>query len=501
MIGARGSRSGRRDECRPLWGLAALLILTSACAPAPRPHDEAIDLVLALAPAGSPTATGPLVSPGVRYPRGSRVVVSEYGGTLRLLSEGFEAAGAPALSPAGDEVLFTARRPQDRRWHIWRVGLRGGSPVAVSDPALDCVEPAFLAGGRIVFSCAVRADGSPNWSLYTVSGTGTGLERVTFGPGDARAPTALGDGRILFVMGRIGAPKMPGMFTVNPDGTLLESFVDVRPGGQVPLQIRQGVDGSVLVLFLTPGGSPRAERLDYGAPMVPAQIIRPPAAAAAVGLVALETAGGGAALLAYSSPGEHSVAYLQGEAGWLKIWESAGDERIVEVVAVRSRPAPRGRPRNVDLERTVGYLLGYDAGRSDGSVDPSLGSPAPARVQIDTMRAGAVHRSRGGVSSLDSDPFTSLGEAGVHDDGSFFVEVPADTPLRITTLDSNGNRMRQSGWFWVRPGEVRACFGCHESRSAAPVNAIVSAISADAVLLRPTAMGAVSSAASSGGDR
>ena len=495
-------RPPRGGECGPRWAMAVLFILASACGAPVTQDDGAIDLVLTLAPAAVAASTDPMAAPGVRYPSGSRVVLSEPGGRSRPLSQGFEAAGAPVVSPAGDEVLFAGRRAEDGVWRVWRTEIRAARPVAVSDPAFDCIEPTFLAADRIAFTCAAPSEASAQrWSLYTASRTGAGPERVTFGPGNARAPTALVDGRILFLMERLGSGAKPGLFTVNPDGTLLEAFVDVHSGDRVPVHVREAVDGSVLALFLDPGSTPRAERLDGGAPMAPARVIRLPAVPPADRLVALEPAGKGAALVAYSAPGGPAAAYLQRREGWSKIWASAADERIVEVVAVMTRPAPRGRPRNVDPERGVGYLLGYDARRSDNSVGPPLGSPAPARVHINTMRVGAARRPVGGDAGLEIAESISLGEAAIHDDGSFFVEVPADVPLRLATLDANGSPVGVSDWFWVRPGEVRACFGCHESRAAAPVNASVSAIRADPMVLGAPDATSDLGAAQSGGSR
>jgi hypothetical protein len=64
-------------------------------------------------------------------------------------------------------------------------------------------------------------------------------------------------------------------------------------------------------------------------------------------------------------------------------------------------------------------------------------------------------------------------------DGSFHIEVPADRPLRMVSQDSAGRQTR-SEWFWLRPGEVRACFGCHESRETAPPNRVVQALATPA---------------------
>jgi hypothetical protein len=54
------------------------------------------------------------------------------------------------------------------------------------------------------------------------------------------------------------------------------------------------------------------------------------------------------------------------------------------------------------------------------------------------------------------------GTARVEADGSFFVKVPADQPIRFALLDKNGAMLRQEhGWFWIRRGEQRYCTGCH----------------------------------------
>jgi len=63
------------------------------------------------------------------------------------------------------------------------------------------------------------------------------------------------------------------------------------------------------------------------------------------------------------------------------------------------------------------------------------------------------------------------GYAPVEPDGSFSIEVPADTILNLQTLDENGMAIEtQLTWVWVRPGEKRLCIGCHEDREMALPN-------------------------------
>jgi len=119
---------------------------------------------------------------------------------------------------------------------------------------------------------------------------------------------------------------------------------------------------------------------------------------------------------------------------------------------------PRGRPVVVRPEAHTGTLICYDANRSDGVVGPGAGDPDAASVTIET-RDG-----------------TEPSEIHVEEDGSFLVEAQANVPMRVVSRDGDGREIAGSGWFWVRPGEVRACFGCHENRESAPVNRVVQAI-------------------------
>ncbi len=75
----------------------------------------------------------------------------------------------------------------------------------------------------------------------------------------------------------------------------------------------------------------------------------------------------------------------------------------------------------------------------------------------------------------------TLGLADVEKDGSFFIQVPGDRPLRFELLDASGKVLRkQQGWMWARGGEQRICVGCHAGPERAPENAV------PAVLLRST---------------
>jgi hypothetical protein len=59
----------------------------------------------------------------------------------------------------------------------------------------------------------------------------------------------------------------------------------------------------------------------------------------------------------------------------------------------------------------------------------------------------------------------------VQPDGSFTLLVPADTPIGLQLLDSQGRAFQMhTNWIQVRAGEHRACDGCHSPRKGAAIN-------------------------------
>ena len=92
---------------------------------------------------------------------------------------------------------------------------------------------------------------------------------------------------------------------------------------------------------------------------------------------------------------------------------------------------------------------------------------APAQVRLETL-------NRDGRTVV-------TGTAPVEADGSFFVQTPADQPIRFALLDAKGGVLRRElGWFWIRKGEQRYCVGCHTGPERASENRV------PAILLRTT---------------
>lgn len=108
---------------------------------------------------------------------------------------------------------------------------------------------------------------------------------------------------------------------------------------------------------------------------------------------------------------------------------------------------------------------------------------APARF-VRVVRAVAASAGMTGVreaiGETDFEPQQIIGYAPIEPDGSFKIQVPADTPLALSVVDAKGRNIQTHlNWIQVRPGERRTCDGCHSPRRGASLNsgAIVNTLS------------------------
>jgi len=105
---------------------------------------------------------------------------------------------------------------------------------------------------------------------------------------------------------------------------------------------------------------------------------------------------------------------------------------------------------------------------------------APARF-VRATRAVAPPSSamglRSAIGETEFEQVQILGYAPVEPDGSFKLQVPADTPLALSVIDAKGRSIQTHlNWIQVRPGERRTCDGCHSPRRGASLNSAATGI-------------------------
>lgn len=354
------------------------------------------------------------------------------------------ARSVPTRAPSGDAWLLTvAGRPGgdsstgmdgadqngagDRR----RIAAAWGGSVrvltgdfhAAESPAPDFAATRFLFVGR-------RAAGDRP-AIWEMRGDGTGGRWITPGQGEPRDPAWMPDGRIVF--SDVVEDGARALFACRPDGSDLQRLTfgldrDVRP------EVLD--DGRIRFARIRVASGRTAE-------VVP-MTIRPDGTGVARDTTTRDTREGAAAVPA-------------APAGLRLI----GARRFVP------RATPPILTSVIDLERRTGTLLCLDVRSSLLPKIARLERGAVARVRAEVLGRGTV-----------------LGEAPVHPDGSFLIEVPADTPLRLTLVGADGSDLAShDAGVWVRPKENRGCVGCHEPPDLAPENRRPRAVQEDPVRL------------------
>ena len=367
-----------------------------------------------------------------RFPDGAHLVLVTREGRREVAPEFFASADA-TVSYDGQRVLFAARPSRQDRWQIWQADLKGGAPHQVVARSDSCIRPLYLPDGKLVYTRVMTAGSD----IEVVPSDGGKAEVLTHVPGWYLTDDVLRDGRILLEWGG-------ELFTVYPDGTGVESLrCDHGPWRSGGRQVSSGD-----VIFSVKGGLARftsALAVQEKMPATNFETIGPVAEVTPDRwLVAARPRSGGTYAIYEVGPRSHVLESI----------ESPHGAQAVEPVVVTARVAPREFPSALVATRTTGNLLCLDVKESK---TPIAGTVRAVRLYT---------RDSSGGPEL-------LGQTAIASDGSFYVEVPADRPIRMELLDAGGARLRaEEHWFWMRPSEQRICVGCHAGPERAPENKV-----------------------------
>ena len=438
-----------RDRARVMV-IAAPFALVLVCGFAPEPaQSPAADMIVTAAPVYEPLAA---LRGEERFPKGAQLLVIHAGkpdSKPEPLVTGFAATADADVSFDAKSVLFAGKQAASDPWQIWELTLADHSVRKIAADANDAIRPLYLPGSRLVY--AHHSD--KGYQLEAAQLDGSAVQALSFLPAAAIPAFVLKDGRILFESGfPLGSGSTPELFLVYSDGSGVESYRcdhgTARWGGT------QLASGDVV---FTHGGS----LARFTSPLAAeARIVAPRAEYA--GAIA-ETASGAWLMSARAGAGTHyALKQWKPSAPALQTLLAVSGEDIVQPVLLAARTTPKRHPSGLH-DWSYANLLALDARLSrEGNL-----SAAPASVRLETLNAQGQA--------------VVTGTAPVEGDGSFFVKVPGDQPIRFALLDEKGAVLRQEhGWFWIRSGEQRYCTGCHAGPERSPENRL------PAVLLRST---------------
>jgi len=364
------------------------------------------------------------------------------GAARKPLVQGFQASADAVVSYDGARVLFAGKRDAASHWQIWETAIEAPAPRQITSGDSDCIRPLYIPDGRVAYT-RLSAAGSAVEIIPLAGGQGASkAERLTYAPGWFLTDDVLRDSRILLEYSPAGQTRE--LYTVYPDGTGVEAMrCDHGPDRSGARQVSSGD-----VIFRA------GARLARFTPALAAQTDVPQPKGEPAGPIAELSGGRWIVPLRPASGSSFHLELWDAAAGQGRELEAARGVNAVEPVVVSPRVPPREFPSALVTTRTAGNLLCLNARQSK---TPIAGSPAAVRVYTRGPQGQSI----------------PLGQAGVERDGSFYVQVPADAPIRMEILDGSGGVIRgERTWFWMRASEQRICVGCHAGPERSPENKV-----------------------------
>jgi len=404
----------------------------------------------------------------------------------------------------GRRLMFTGENPQGVH-RVYELDVESPGKIRelplIPDADVDNYAGCWLADDSVLFLSNATFIGVPCvvgasyvaalYRWYPESGR---IRRLTFDQDHNWYPTQLQDGRVMYLrweysgivhyVSRI-------LFTMNPDGTGQRELYGsnsywpnamfyARPIPDDPHRFAAVVSGhhgvprmGELVLFDPTQGRKEAQ----GA------LQRIPGRGQKVEAIVKDNLvddswpkflhpwplGGGYILTACKpDPGAPWGIYLADTFDNLTLICEEPGQALLEPVPLRPRLRPANLPDHVPSGVKKGRVKITDIYEGPGL----KGVPRGTVKQLRVFTYSFAYRGMGSETDrvgFDGpwDVIRIMGTVPVEKDGSAFFEVPANTPISLQPLDSQGRALQlMRSWLTVMPGELQSCSGCHEPQNS-----------------------------------
>jgi len=381
----------------------------------------------------------------------------------RVLLEDFGSSASPSLSHEGRYLYFQGKRKETDTWQIFVMDLEKGAGSQVTELPENCTQPASLPDGNVVFSREGQLGGIAVQSLWKCMNDGCCLMQLTHNPALNTHPSVLWEGRILYSSRQLSPEaKEEQLMIMRPDGTKSELY---SKGAAGLLPVSGGLespDGHIY--FISTDG--QLSRVLHRRPLHTFENLSENLAGS---FASVSPAEDGSLLVSYLPADGNTFGISRYEPGKPEgpVSLFRGERNLVDPLQLSAvDPRPRILPSPVDPQKPTAILMSQNINHSMLPVHEGItGDSLANRVRISTLEG-------------------ELAVVEAKEDGSFYVQLDADTPFRFETLNSQGEVLRgPSDWIYLRPNERRACTGCHVDPELAPRNYQPHAVKEDPVVL------------------
>lgn len=409
--------------------------------------------------------------------------------------------GDLCLNFSADKLLFSSIGSQNH-WQIFEVKADGTAVRQVSkgeENDVDNYNAMYLPDGRIIYISSATFQGVPCvggadyvGNLFIMNADGTEVRRLCYDQDNDWYPTMMPCGRVIYTrweytdsahyFSRI-------VMSMNPDGTGQNEiygansywpnstfYVRTLPGSDTKfVGIVSGHHGVTrmgeLVVFDTTKGriedTGAVQRIPgYGKPVkgiIKDQLVddswpkflHPYPISDKYFLVASQPT-------AQSNWGIYLVDIFDN----MTLLKEEPGYALFEPTPFKATPRPPIIPDKVDLQQTNATVVVQDIYSGEGLRGVPRGSVKNLRV----YQYEYSYRNQGGHYFVGMegpwDVRRIIGTVPVNEDGSAMFTIPANTPVALQPLDSEGKALQlMRSWFVGMPGEFISCVGCHEQQN------------------------------------
>lgn len=406
-----------------------------------------------------------------------------------------------------DRILFSMPTKNDHHWQVFEVGVDGKNLKQLTNGLsehLDFFDATYLPDGKIMAAANMGVHGVPCVSgddevgnFCIIDPKDNNIRRVTFDQDANWGPVVMNNGRVMYV--RWEYTDLTHYFSrivmhMNPDGTeqrslygsgsvFPTSIYDVQPIPDHPTQFvgiisgHHGTQRSGRLIIFDPAVSRKEEKgmvqeLPFSQrPIIPIvkdemvdgvwpQFLKPQPLNKDYYIVTAKLA-----------PNTLWGIYLVDKFDNLTLLHEQEGEGMVYGIPVTKRETPPVIPDKTNLNSKESTVFIQDIYEGEGLQGVPRGTVKELRVfayEYAYLKTKSDHNAQGIQSGWDIKRL--LGTVPVEEDGSVMFKVPANTPISLQPLDSEGRAIQwMRSWLTGQPGETVSCVGCHEDQNQIPI--------------------------------
>lgn len=406
----------------------------------------------------------------------------------------------------GERILFTAA-DEKQRWNVYEVNRDGTNfhkAININEPDLEFFDAGYMPNGTLIAMSNIGYQGVPCvngndqvGNMITYDPKTGAMRRMTFDQDANWHPRVMNNGRLMYV--RWEYTDLTHYYSrfvmhANPDGTETKalwgsggwfpnSIFDIQPlpgGNSTFVGIISGHHGTArsgrMIIF-----DPAKARKEVAGmvqeipfskrPIEPVikdqlvdgvwpQFIKPYPLSDKFFLVS--------AKIDRQTPWGIYLVDIYDNMTLIAMYEGEG---LINPIMVNKRPVPPIIPDRIKPTEKEATFFVQDIYQGEGLPGVPVGTVKKLRVfayEYTYVTTPSDHTAQGIQSGWDLKRV--LGEVDVEPDGSVMFKAPANTPISMQPLDSEGRAIQwMRSWVTGMPGEIVSCVGCHEDQNSMPM--------------------------------